>query len=103
MQWGDRWPGQVAWVCSTLFERVPPAPETKNIAELLSADSGNLRVKHVAPELLVEVVTVLYGADVARDTVTTPELPPFARIPLINRGSLFKQAEPLLSYPRRSE
>ena len=37
------------------------------------------------------------------DDCTTPELPPFARIPLINRGSLFKQAEPLLSYPRRSE
>ena len=66
-EWGCRWPGHVAWVCSTLFERVPPAPETKNISELLFSYSGNLRIKHVPPELLVELVTVLYGEDVARD------------------------------------
>ena len=66
-EWGGRWPGHVAWVCSTLFERMPPAPETKNISELLSAYSGNLRIKHVPPELLVELVTVLYGGDAARD------------------------------------
>jgi len=66
-EWGSRWPGHVAWVCSTLFERQPPPPETKNISELLSAYLGNLRVKHVPPELLVELVTVLYGEDVARD------------------------------------
>ena len=66
-EWGSWWPGHVAWVCSTLFERMPPAPETKNISELLSAYSGNLRIKHVPPELLVELVTVLYGADMARD------------------------------------
>ena len=66
-EWGGRWPGHVAWVCSTLFERMPPAPETKNILALLSVYSGNLRVKHVPPELLVELVTVLYGEDVARD------------------------------------
>jgi hypothetical protein len=33
----------------------------------LSAYSGDLRVKHVPSELLVELVTVLYGEDVARD------------------------------------
>ena len=66
-EWGSRWPGSVAWVCSTLFERMPPAPETKNISELLSAYSGNLRIRHAPPELLVELVTVLYGEDVARD------------------------------------
>jgi hypothetical protein len=66
-EWGSRWPGHVAWVCSTLFERMPPAPETKTISSLLSAYSGDLRVKHVPSELLVELVTVLYGEDVARD------------------------------------
>ncbi|MEI6300559.1 MAG: hypothetical protein WCR74_03895 [Betaproteobacteria bacterium] len=33
----------------------------------MSAYSGNLRIKHVPPELLVELVAVLYGEDVARD------------------------------------
>jgi len=66
-EWGSRWPGHVAWVCSTLFERMPPAPEAKTLSSLLSAYSGNLRIKHVPSELLVELVTVLYGEDVARD------------------------------------
>ena len=46
---------------------MPPAPEAKTLSSLLSAYSGNLRIKHVPPELLVELVTVLYGANVACD------------------------------------
>ena len=72
-QWGGHWPGRIEAALSTMFERVPPAPVNKSIGALLSAYSGSLAIKQSSPELLVELVTVLYGAGVARD-LNIPEM-----------------------------
>ena len=43
------------------FDRVPPAPVKKNLQLLWNAYCGDLRPGDVPPELIIELVSLLYG------------------------------------------
>ena len=49
------------------FDRVPPAPARKNLQQLWNAYCGNLSPGEVPPELVIELVTLLYGEKVVAE------------------------------------